>query len=93
MKVAILGAGKIAQVMTKTIIEMKHDEIKLYAVGSRDIKKAEEFAKKFNIPKAYGSYEELVKDENIDLVYIATPHSHHYSHAKFMYRKWKKYFM
>lgn len=82
MKVAILGAGYIGGIMAETIKGMAHKDIELYAVGARDIKKAEEFAQKYGIKKAYGSYEELVKDEEIDLVYIATPHSHHYQHGK-----------
>lgn len=82
MKVAILGAGYIGGIMAETIKGMAHKDIELYAVGARDIKRAEEFAQKYGIKKAYGSYEELVKDERIDLVYIATPHSHHYQHGK-----------
>lgn len=82
MKVAILGAGMIGNIMAKTIKDLAHTEIELYAVGARDTERAENFAKKYNIEKFYGSYEELVKDEDIDLVYIATPHSYHYEHAK-----------
>lgn len=82
MKVAILGAGYIGGIMAETIKGMEHKDIELYAVGAREKKRAEEFAQKYGIEKSYGSYEELVKDENIDLIYIATPHSHHYQHAK-----------
>lgn len=81
MNIGILGAGKIAHTMAKTIIDLKDEEIKCTAVASRNIKKAEEFAQKYNIEKAYGSYEEMVKDDNLDLIYIATPHSHHHDHA------------
>ncbi len=80
MKVGILGAGIIAKHMANTINQMKG--VDAVAIASRDLKKAEEFAKELNIPKAYGSYEEIVKDSDIDLIYIATPHSHHYEHAK-----------
>ena len=72
---AILGCGKIAQ---KFAIELKAN---LYAAASRNLKKAEEFATKFNIEKAFGSYDEMVKDPNVDIVYIATPHSHHLKHT------------
>lgn len=82
MNFAILGAGNIAHTMASTILNMKHEDIHLYAVAARNLKKAQEFAKTYQIPVSYGSYEELVKDENIDLIYIATPHSHHYAHAK-----------
>lgn len=78
-KMAILGAGHIAEKMAETMRAMK--KVQCYAVASRDIKKAEQFAKKFGFKKAYGSYEELVQDEKVELVYIATPHSHHYACA------------
>ena len=78
MKIGILGAGNIANVLAKTMVKMK--EVELYAVASRDLKKAEEFASKYKITKAYGSYEELAKDPDVELIYIATPHSHHFEH-------------
>lgn len=80
MKIGILGAGTIAKVMAKTLKEMS--KVECYAVSSRELKKAELFAKQYEIRKFYGSYEDMLKDENIDLVYIATPHSHHYAHIK-----------
>ena len=80
MNIGILGAGKIAGVMADTINRMT--DVKLYAVGSRSWEKANAFANEFAIDKAYGSYEELVSDDAIDLVYIATPHSHHYEQMK-----------
>lgn len=79
-RVAIMGAGNIAGVMAKTIKKMKH--VKCYAIASRDLGRAKEFAKKYGIKKAYGSYEEMVQDPKIDLVYIATPHSGHYQNMK-----------
>lgn len=79
-RIAIMGAGNIAGVMARTIKKMKH--VKCYAVGSRDLGRAKDFAKKYGVKKAYGSYEELVKDPKIDLVYIATPHSEHYQNMK-----------
>lgn len=60
----------------------KMDEVELYAIASRDIDKAKAFADEFKVQKSYGSYEDLVKDEVVELVYIATPHSHHYEHGK-----------
>jgi len=54
------------------------------AVGSRSIERAKEFANKFNKDsevRAYGSYEELVLDEEIDAVYVASPHSEHLAHV------------
>ncbi len=78
-RMAILGAGNIAEQMARTMQGMRN--VQCYAVASRDIKKAERFAKKFGFKKAYGSYEELVKDEKVELIYVATPHSHHYACA------------
>lgn len=80
LKVGILGAGSIASVMAGTIARM--DSACNEAVASRDFVKAREFADKWKVKKAYGSYEEMLADPDVDLVYIATPHSHHYAHAK-----------
>ena len=78
MKMGILGAGNIARKMAATLAEM--EQVEAYAVASRDITKAQEFAQKWNIRKAYGSYLEMVQDPEIDLVYVCTPHSFHYEH-------------
>lgn len=81
MNVGILGAGNIARAMA-TALNGIPSEACAYAVASRDLKKAEDFAKEWQIGKAYGSYEELVSDPDIDLIYVATPHSFHFEHAK-----------
>lgn len=57
-------------------------QIELYAVASRNYDRANEFAKRWGFERAYGSYEEMLEDEAVDLVYVASPHSHHYQHAK-----------
>jgi predicted dehydrogenase len=80
MKMAIIGAGGIAQKMADTINGL--EEVEAYAIAARDYDRAVAFAKQYGFTKAYGSYEEMVCDVNVDLVYIATPHSHHYQHAK-----------
>ena len=49
-----------------------------YAIASRSKEKADAFAEKWNVKKAYGSYSELIADPSVDLVYVGTPHSHHY---------------
>lgn len=79
-KVAILGAGHIAEKMAVTLVNM--EGVEPYAVAARDICRAEKFAVKYGFSKAYGSYEELVNDSQVELIYIATPHSLHYEHAK-----------
>jgi len=71
LKFAILGAGIISHRFVKGFRGVKG--AKLFAVASRDLKKAEEYAEQYNIPLAYGSYEEMLEDPNIDVVYIATP--------------------
>lgn len=79
MNIGIIGAGLITKTMAETIKNV--DYATNYAIASRDINKAIEYQKEYGFIKAYGSYEELVLDNNIELVYIATPHSHHYEHA------------
>lgn len=80
MKIGILGAGGIAHKMAQTVSRMEGTEVS--AVASRSLERAEDFAKQYQIPKAYGSYQEMASDSSIDLIYIATPHSHHYEHVK-----------
>lgn len=79
MKIGIMGTGGIARKMAYTIVQME-DTI-CYAAASRSLEKAEKFAKEYGIEKAYGSYEEMAKDPEVELIYIATPHSHHYETA------------
>lgn len=78
-KVGIIGAGWIAEKMAEALAPL--EDYCVHAIASRSLEKAEEFAGRWNIEKAYGSYEELVADDEINLVYIATPHSHHFQHA------------
>ena len=75
MNVGVIGAGRIAHIVIPTVQQLPG--ITCLAIASREKERAEEFAKEHGIPKAYGSYEELLQDPEIDLVYIATPHSHH----------------
>ena len=80
--VGILGTGSIAQSMAFTLNVLKDKgEVVPYAIASRSLKKAEKFAREWHFEKAYGSYETLVSDPAVDLIYIATPHSLHYEHA------------
>ncbi len=76
MRVGIIGAGWIAEKAAITLNGLQNCQA--YAIGSRSLEKAEAFARQWNIPKAYGSYDELIADADIDLIYVATPHSHHY---------------
>lgn len=79
LKVDILGAGNIAGSMAEALNRLqKEGKACAYAVASRSQEKALEFAREWNITRAYGSYEELASDSEVDLIYIATPHSLHY---------------
>lgn len=80
LKIGIMGTGRIASLLAETMVQMP--EVCLYGVASRSLEKAEEFAARYSIKKAYGSYEELAADSGIQLIYIATPHSEHYSNAR-----------
>ena len=76
LRVGIIGTGWIAEKAAITLRGLKDCEA--YAVGSRTPEKAETFARQWGISKAYGSYAALLADPNVDLVYVGTPHSHHY---------------
>ena len=80
MRIGIIGAGWIARKMALSL-QAKPQDCEVYAIASRSIEKAVAFAQQWSVKKAYGSYEQIVDDENVDLVYIATPHSHHYEHT------------
>lgn len=75
----IVGLGEIANDFAQSF---KSEQAELLAVGSRTLDKAQLFANKYNIPKAYGSYEELYMDEEIDIIYLATPNSYHAQNMK-----------
>jgi predicted dehydrogenase len=81
MNIGFIGTGWIAERMAKTINAMNSEGIYLTAVGSRNIEKAREFIGAGSA-RPYGSYEELAADDSLDLIYIATPHSHHFENAK-----------
>ena len=53
------------------------DDVDVVAVGSRDLQRAEEFARTWNIPRAYGTYEELLADPDVEAVYIPLPNTMH----------------
>jgi predicted dehydrogenase len=80
MKFGYFGTGYMAKIMAKTMVRIP--EVELYAVSSRDTKRAELFAKENGFHNFFGSYEEMVNDSEIELVYIATPHALHYEQIK-----------
>lgn len=75
----ILGLGKIANKFAQDLKMVEGAQ--LYAVAARNQEKADSFAKQYNAQFAYAAYQDLVKNPNIDAVYIATPHSFHKEHA------------
>lgn len=87
LRVGVIGAGHIAGKVCPTLAQM--EECKCTAVASRSLGKAQEFARQHGIAKAYGSYGELLDDPDIDMAYIATPHSHHHDVAMEAIRKGK----
>lgn len=72
---AILGTGRMAQSFATAMAEV--EDARLLAVGSRSESTAKEFAGQFGIPNACGSYAEALTHKDVDIVYIATPHSLH----------------
>ncbi|MDH5379731.1 MAG: Gfo/Idh/MocA family oxidoreductase [Cyclobacteriaceae bacterium] len=75
VKWGIIGLGGIAEKFANDLALVEGTE--LVAVASRDIKKANQFADKHNVEKRYGSYNQLLKDDSVDIIYIATPHNSH----------------
>jgi predicted dehydrogenase len=75
----IIGTGKIAQTFVRDL-EMI-EEADVVAVGSRQLASAEAFGDEFDVPRRYGSYEALVEDPDVDVVYVATPHPMHFENA------------
>ncbi|XP_053184133.1 trans-1,2-dihydrobenzene-1,2-diol dehydrogenase-like [Scomber japonicus] len=85
----ICSAGKISHDFSVALRTLPPEDHKIVAVAARDLQHAQEFAKKHNIPRAYGSYEELAQDPDIDVVYIGTIHPYHLSTGK-LFMKSKK---
>lgn len=74
----ILGPGGIARAFTS---DLRTAGLDVAAVGSRRQQTADAFAADFGIPRAHGSYEDLVADPDVDIVYVATPHPMHAANA------------
>lgn len=75
----ILGAGWISNTFVSDFYKVENACIK--AVAARDLQRAQSFAKKHNIPLAYGNYAEMLQNPAIDVVYIGTTHNFHYEHV------------
>jgi predicted dehydrogenase len=91
LKWGILATGGIAETFardlwpnpeTRGVDDIEH--VVVAAASSSSVERARAFLKEVRAPdsaKAYGSYEQLVQDSNVDIIYVATPHSHHFQNA------------
>ena len=75
----ILGCGLIANKFAEAL--QKTPYASCAAAAARDAARAADFAEQWNFKRSYGSYRELVEDPEVDIIYIATPHSYHYAHT------------
>lgn len=74
VKWGMVGTGIIAN---EFVASFNVENAELVVAGSRNLEKAQGFANRYGVPKAYGSYEKVYADEEIDVVYLATPNSDH----------------
>ena len=79
IKWGIIGPGRIAKKFSTSLREVEDAE--LYAVASRSFERAKTFAEEAGVTKAYASYEEMLQDGEVDVVYVATPHVFHFEHT------------
>lgn len=80
MRWGILATGTIAAKFADTVNQMGDEQV-LAACASRTMEKAEDFREKYNIVRAYDSYEAMMRDPDVDAVYIATPNNLHYDNC------------
>ena len=80
IKWGIMGTGVISTTFATALNSMENT--KLLGIASRSLNKAKDFAEKFQIEKAFASYEDMVKDADIDVIYIGTPHTEHKANAE-----------
>ena len=84
LKWGIVSVGLISQDFANAVNTLNENDHKLVAVAARDLTRAEEFADKFGVTKAYGSYLELAKDPNVEIAYVGTLNPWHYEVSKLM---------
>lgn len=91
LKWGIISTGNIAKVFADTVEAMNKlgDNIEIRGVASRNPETAKQFAQRHNIAVAYGSYEELAADSDVDIIYIGTPHNLHYENMMMCLRHGK----
>ncbi len=86
-KWGIIGPGRIAEKFAAALAAVPGAA--LHAVASRTIEKAKQFAQKYQAPVFYDNYESLAEDDEVDVIYIATPHTFHQAHALLCLKKKK----
>lgn len=79
-KFGMIGTGHMAERMADTVRQM--EDVELYAVAARTEERAKTFAEKYGATKYYNDYQSLMEDEEVQLIYIATPNHLHYEHAR-----------
>ena len=79
----ILGTGRIAAELAQALAELP--DARLVAMGSRTAESAAAFAGTHNVERAYASYEALLADEDVEIVYVATPHPLHHPNTCLLY--------
>jgi len=77
MKWGVLGAGNLMRRVSKSFAAVKGQGVELYAIGAHGLESAKEKAERFGAQKYYGSYEELLADPEVDVVYIPTRNPFH----------------
>jgi len=81
LKIGVLGTSK--HLVGSILLPLsKSDTVQIVAIGSRDIEKAKDLAKNWDIPKAYGSYEEVLEDKDIEAIYIPLPNHLHFEYIE-----------
>ncbi|KAM6153887.1 trans-1,2-dihydrobenzene-1,2-diol dehydrogenase [Erethizon dorsatum] len=73
----IVSVGLISNDFTTMLCSLPRSDHQVVAVAARELSRAREFARKYGVPRAYGSYEELAKDPNVEVAYIGTQHPQH----------------
>jgi dihydrodiol dehydrogenase / D-xylose 1-dehydrogenase (NADP) len=86
-KWGIIGLGGIAKHLAEAISETEGSM--LYAIASTSMERAKAFSENYHVQKIYGSYEELVEDQSVDIIYIANLHTQHFDSAKMALLKGK----
>lgn len=84
LKWGIAASGRISHDFVNAVSTLNEKDHKVVAVAARELSRAKEFAEKFEIPTAYGSYLELANDPDVEVVYIATLNPQHFEVASLM---------